>query len=86
MKKFKDIRSIAEKQEVDEVIDYVKIRNHLKKTGKGGSVSYKHNDGSTKTGKYAGLMNRGGRSYAKVDHDGPAGGMAIVPLPNIHHK
>ena len=31
-------------------------------------------------------MNRGGRSYAKVHHDGPGGGMAIVPLPNIHHK
>lgn len=74
------------KESLDEVIDYAEIKKHLKKTGKGGSVSYKHNDGSKKTGTYGGLMNRGGRSYAKVHHTGPGGGMSIVPLPNIHHK
>lgn len=73
MKQFKDIR---EQQ-------YPEVRKHLKKVGKNGSVSYKSNDGSKKTGRYGGLMNRGGRSYAKVHHDDH---MAAVPLPNIHHK
>ena len=72
------------KESVDEVTDYPEVRKHLKKTGKGGSVSYTDNDGKTKkTGKFGGLMNRGGRSYAKVHHDK---GMGLVPLPNIHHK
>ena len=73
MKAFKDIR---EQQ-------YPEVRKHLKKVGKNGTVSYKHNDGSKKTGRYGGMMNRGGRSYAKVHHDDH---MAMVPLPNIHHK
>ena len=73
MKQFKDIR---EQQ-------YPEVRKHLKKVGKNGSVSYKSTDGSKKTGRYGGLMNRGGRSYAKVHHDDH---MAAVPLPNIHHK
>lgn len=73
MKAFKDIR---EQQ-------YPEVRKHLKKVGKNGTVSYKHNDGSKKTGRYGGMMNRGGRSFAKVHHDDH---MAMVPLPNIHHK
>jgi len=73
MKAFKDIR---EQQ-------YPEVRKHLKKVGKDGTVSYKHNDGSKKTGRYGGMMNRGGRSFAKVHHDDH---MAMVPLPNIHHK
>ena len=73
MKKFNHIR---EQQ-------YPEVRKHLKKVGKNGSVSYKQNDGSKKTGRYGGMMNRGGRSYAKVHHDDH---MAMVPLPNIHHK
>ena len=72
MKKFNDIR---EQQ-------YPEVRKHLKKVCRNGSVSYSH-DGKKKTGRYGGLMNRGGRSYAKVHHDDH---MAAVPLPNIHHK
>ena len=73
MKAFKDIREPQ----------YPEVRKHLKKVGKNGTVSYKHNDGSKKTGRYGGMMNRGGRSFAKVHHDDH---MAMVPLPNIHHK
>lgn len=74
MKKLKELR---EQQ-------YPEVRKHLKKIGKGGQVSYSDNDGSKKTGKFGGLMNRGGRSYAKVHHSDNTTGM--VPLPNIHHK
>ena len=73
MKQFKEIREQS----------YPEVRKHLKKVGKNGSVTYKHNDGSKKTGRYGGLMNRGGYSYAKVHHDDH---MAMVPLPHIHHK
>jgi len=84
MKRFKDIRESLEERKVDES-DYPEVRKHLKKTGKGGSVSYTDNDGKTKkSGKYGGLMNRGGRSYAKVHHDDNT--MGLVPLPNVHHK
>ena len=59
------------------------LRKHLRKIGKGGSVSYTDNDGKTKkTGSYGGLMNKGGRSYAKVHHKTH---MAIVPLPQVRY-
>ena len=74
MKPFKEIR---EQQ-------YPEVRKHLKKVGKDGKVSYSDNKGSKKTGRYGGLMNRGGNSYAKVHHDDNT--MGMVPLPNIHHK
>jgi hypothetical protein len=61
--------------------DYPEVRKHLRKVGKDGSVSFT-NSGKKTTGKYGGLMNRGGRSYAKVHHDK---GMSMVPLPQIHH-
>lgn len=57
-------------------------RRHLKKVGKGGSVSYSVS-GKTMTGEYGGLKNKGGRSYAMVHHDTHS---AMVPLPNIKHK
>ena len=72
MKQFKDIR---EQQ-------YPEVRKHLKKVGKDGKVSYQH-QGQKKTGRFGGLANKGGRSYAKVHHDDH---MAMVPLPQIHHK
>ena len=58
------------------------LRKHLKKVGKGGEVEYSHNDGKTKKGRYGGLMNRGGRSYAKVHHDTH---MAMVPMTNVKY-
>lgn len=59
------------------------LKKHLRKIGKGGSVSYTDNDGKTKkTGSYGGLMNRGGRSYAKVHHKTH---MAMVPTTQIHY-
>jgi hypothetical protein len=61
--------------------DYPEVRKHLRKVGKDGSVSFT-NSGKKMTGKYGGLANRGGRSYAKVHHDK---GMSMVPLPQIHH-
>lgn len=76
MKSFKEMKSEVSEQE------YPEVRKHLSKVGKGGSVSYSH-QGATKTGKYGGLMNRGGRSYAKVHHDD---GSAMVPLPQVKHK
>ena len=64
--------------------EYRHIKQHLRKAGKNNPVSYTDNDGKTKkTGRYGGLMNRGGRSYAKVHHDDH---MAMVPLPQVHHK
>ena len=62
--------------------EYGHIKKHLRKVGKNGTVHYTH-DGKNKTGRYGGLMNRGGRSYAKVHHDKH---MAMVPLPQINHK
>ena len=62
--------------------EYPQVRKHLKKVGQGGEVHYTH-QGKKKTGKYGGMMNRGGRSYAKVHHDDH---MAMVPLPQIHHS
>jgi len=58
---------------------YGHIKKHLRKVGKNGEVSYSH-DGKTKTGRYGGMMNRGGRSYAKVHHDDH---MAMVPLHKV---
>ena len=59
------------------------LRKHLRKIGKDGHLSYTDNDGKTKkTGRYGGLMNRGGRSYAKVHHDTH---MAMVPLNRVHY-
>lgn len=80
MKTFKKIReTVATSTELSED----PLRKYLKKLGKGGTLSYTDNDGKTKkTGKYGGLMNRGGRSYAKVNHDK---GMSIVPLPQVHY-
>ena len=73
MKSFKEIR---ENQ-------YPEVRKYLKKM-KGKQVSFTDNDGKTKkTGEFGGLMNRGGRPYAKVHHKG---GMALVPLPQINMK
>ena len=76
MKSFKEIKSVTEQ-------DYPEVRKHLKKLGKNGNVSYRDNEGGTKTGRYGGLMNRGGRSYAKVHRDD---GMSMVPLPQVKHK
>ena len=76
MKSFKEMKKDVEEQ------DYPEVRKHLRKVGKGSQVSYSH-QGGTKTGKYGGLMNRGGRSYAKVHHDD---GMSMVPLPQVKHK
>ena len=57
------------------------VRKHLKKVGKGGEVEYSH-QGKTHKGRYGGLMNRGGRSYAKVHHDTH---MAMVPMPQVKY-
>ena len=57
------------------------LRKHLKKVGKGGEVEYSH-QGKTHKGRYGGLMNRGGRSYAKVHHDTH---MAMVPMPQVKY-
>lgn len=76
MKTFKDIR---------ETIDYPEIRKYLKKM-KDKEVSYTALGGKIEKGKFGGLMNRGGRSYAKVHTTGPKGGLALVPLPQIKYK
>ena len=67
--------------------DYPQVRKHLKKVGKGGTVHYTHPEHGKVAGEYGGLMNRGGRSYAKVHHkEGPMKNtMSMVPLPQVHH-
>lgn len=62
--------------------DYSDQKAHLKKVGKGGQVSYT-NSGKKMSGKYGGMKNKGGRSYAMVHHDTHS---AMVPLPQINHK
>ena len=72
-----------DKMEEDQVEEsHEAQRRHLKKVGKGGSVSYSVS-GKNMTGEYGGLKNKGGRSYAMVHHDTHS---AMVPLPNINHK
>lgn len=72
-----------DKMEEDQVEEsYEDQKKHLKKVGKGGSVSYSAS-GKTMTGKYGGMKNKGGRSYAMVHHDTHS---AMVPLPQINHK
>jgi hypothetical protein len=79
-KKIDKMRGHVEEGQVEE--SHEDQRRHLKKVGKGGSVSYSVS-GKTMTGEYGGLKNKGGRSYAMVHHNTHS---AMVPLPNIKHK
>lgn len=69
MKTFKELR---ENQ-------YPEVRKYLKKM-KGKQVSFT-NSGKKVSGEFGGLMNRGGRSFAKVH---TKDGMSLVPLPQIN--
>ena len=77
-----DIRHIATISANNDTVIGELVSTAVDKVGKNGSVSYSHG-GEKKTGRYGGMMNRGGKSYAKVHHDDH---MAMVPLPNIKHK
>ena len=60
--------------------EYGHVKKHLRKIGKDGHVEYDDHTGKRLTGKYGGLMNRGGRSYAKVHHKTH---MAMVPIHKV---
>jgi len=74
------------KAEISE--DYTDVKKRLrsdaakhKKAGTTHQVSFTDN-GKKVTGRYGGLMNRGGYSYAKVHADKR---LHAVPLPDVQH-
>jgi len=62
--------------------EYDKAKKRVQKMKKGDPVSFTNTKGVKTTGRYKGLENRGGRSYAKVEVDNK-GGMTMVPVTQI---
>lgn len=70
------------KQLSEELSEYEKHKKRVQKIKKGSDVSFTDSQtGNKVTGKYQGLKNRGGRSYAHVNSDK---GAHYVPVHHIH--
>jgi len=68
----------------DHPMDYETAKRRVSRLKKGSTVSFTSSkDGTRKSGEYKGLINRGGRSYAKVEM-GARDGMMMVPVTQIH--
>jgi len=74
--------SIKVKLSEDAPAEYDKAKKRVQKMKKGDPVSFTNTKGVKTTGRYKGLENRGGRSYAKVEVDNNQG-MTMVPVTQI---
>lgn len=74
--------AIALEENVSNEDAYNAAKKRVQKSKKGTMMSFETPQGEKKTGKYNGLMNRGGRSYAKIEMG--KDGMTLVPVTQIH--
>lgn len=72
--------------QISEAMDPAKLKGAIAKAKrKGGDVTITFTDaktGKSAKGKFKGMMNRGGRSFVKVEMGGSIG-MMMVPLPDV---
>ena len=81
-----NISSLVEgvvRAKLEEAVDYDTAKKRVQRMKKGAQVTFTNSKGVDVTGEYKGLMNRGGRSYAKVE-GGKEHGMTLVPVTQIH--
>lgn len=64
--------------------DYDVSKKRVQKIKKGSTVSFMDHDGNKQNGTYNGMINRGGRSYAKVEIEKK--GMVMVPVTQINES